>query len=992
MAIRVQTAIGLISLIDGERQHILAEASGYGDNSVVTVKACADMWLGNSVIPRQRGLCGTFFEYAQQTLHQENGGAIVLSDLSKDDRFASHSFVVGAPFWRFYAGVPLMSPDGLMIGILCVFDSKPRPELSLGDRLAMQDVASMVAEHLECSRIKEESIRAKRMLEGLNEFVQSSAASISDVITANDVADKTEGISKDAFDNHVQVSKALEGNREVQKSLMKVAHDEKHVRPKYQPRKSMGEPTERDIYTRAAQILRTASDLDGVMFADISAMERSKHSKLSFNSSSAIDISSWEKFFSKSLVNFVLQRCSQGRLFEYDGTDLDSCTDDELSDTQGSGTAPDTHNSQHQKRGKPTTTMQDIDIAADLSQLITDARAVAIFPLWNPRDSRWTAISVCWTNQESRPLSHRIDLTYFKTFGSSVVSEILQLRQRIEAQEKSSFMNTLSHELLSPLHGILGGVDMLQTTTLSPAQLAMAQSIGICGRTMFDTVNHAINFNKRRTAGGTDEGDWWGSVDIRDPERVRFGSNPAYLDTSGNQTNSLVDIAKITEEAVEAVFVGQCFGGPTFEDQLDGQVTTPMIGNGDNREMGTRLNSNETIGKIEPLKIILEIDRSEDWTCRLPTGAFRRIVMNLFGNALKFTREGYVRILLRMNSSIEPSGNVRRKLTFSVKDTGIGMSKDFISTRLFSPFTQGDEFSSGLGLGLTVVRHAVDSIGGKIDVRSRLDAGTILAVHLDVPSGTDQQTPLSSPASSPGSTPSAAIRVCIVAARSSSLPHGKAAQDGRKQVLQALEDTLVNWFHAEVRIIRKWSHHDADLIICSEPSFELLTAIRKSSHENRTRPRIVFLTSNPSEAAALEKDARLEMNRSDVSVISQPYGPSKLRVLIDACSTALEYFEPQAADRKHSNLRRYSSGLQAVARMRSHSPHPVPTIVTPDGPKERTVLIVDDSSVNRRLLVAFCKRNKLQYIEAANGLEAFQIYQQAASDIDLVLMGEWSIY
>jgi len=70
---------------------------------------------------------------------------LVIPDASKDFRFHNHPSVVGYPNVRFYAGAPLVSPEGYKLGTLCIVDSVPRPEgLSDEQRMTLKDLADMV--------------------------------------------------------------------------------------------------------------------------------------------------------------------------------------------------------------------------------------------------------------------------------------------------------------------------------------------------------------------------------------------------------------------------------------------------------------------------------------------------------------------------------------------------------------------------------------------------------------------------------------------------------------------------------------------------------------------------------------------------------------------------------------------------------------------------------------------------------------------------------
>lgn len=96
----------------------------------------------------------------------------------------------------------------------------------------------------------------------------------------------------------------------------------------------------------------------------------------------------------------------------------------------------------------------------------------------------------------------------------------------------------------------------------------------------------------------------------------------------------------------------------------------------------------------------------------------RQILLNLVGNAIKFTNNGAVSIVV--NSKALPQ-NDQYELTFAVKDTGIGIKRDRVD-KLFQAFTQADSSVSrnygGTGLGLTICKYLIELMGGKIWVES----------------------------------------------------------------------------------------------------------------------------------------------------------------------------------------------------------------------------------------------------------------------------------
>ncbi|MGV7194904.1 response regulator [Xanthomonas axonopodis] len=120
----------------------------------------------------------------------------------------------------------------------------------------------------------------------------------------------------------------------------------------------------------------------------------------------------------------------------------------------------------------------------------------------------------------------------------------------------------------------------------------------------------------------------------------------------------------------------------------------------------------------KPVEMIVEpLPREGRW---LLGDALRinQVLVNLVGNAIKFTEEGEVVLSVRRFPSGDPN---KVKLLFSVRDTGIGISKEKQSL-IFSPFLQADTSTSrrygGSGLGLTISRRLIELMGGELEVES----------------------------------------------------------------------------------------------------------------------------------------------------------------------------------------------------------------------------------------------------------------------------------
>ncbi len=123
------------------------------------------------------------------------------------------------------------------------------------------------------------------------------------------------------------------------------------------------------------------------------------------------------------------------------------------------------------------------------------------------------------------------------------------------------------------------------------------------------------------------------------------------------------------------------------------------------------------------LELIYDIDPSVPQYFRGDSTRLSQILGNLIGNSIKFTEQGEIH--LQINKASECKEFI--ELVFKIRDTGIGMSAAKTQS-LFDPFTQGDGSSSrkfgGTGLGLTLCKHLVELMDGKIDVQSNPGKGS----------------------------------------------------------------------------------------------------------------------------------------------------------------------------------------------------------------------------------------------------------------------------
>jgi signal transduction histidine kinase len=109
---------------------------------------------------------------------------------------------------------------------------------------------------------------------------------------------------------------------------------------------------------------------------------------------------------------------------------------------------------------------------------------------------RWFCGGFIWSNKAIRLLHKDSELSFLRAFGMSIMSEVAKLDTAMADRAKSDLLNSISHELRSPLHGILGSIECLESTDLDPMQHGLVETVDTCGRTLLDTINHLLDFSK----------------------------------------------------------------------------------------------------------------------------------------------------------------------------------------------------------------------------------------------------------------------------------------------------------------------------------------------------------------------------------------------------------------------------------------------------------------------------------------------------------------
>jgi PAS domain S-box-containing protein len=249
----------------------------------------------------------------------------------------------------------------------------------------------------------------------------------------------------------------------------------------------------------------------------------------------------------------------------------------------------------------------------------------------------------------------------------------------------------------------------------------------------------------------------------------------------------------------------------------------------------------------------------------------RQVLLNLLGNAIKFTQSGEVS--LRVEPDTESS--IPTALRFTISDTGIGISGEKLG-QVFERFTQADSSTTrrfgGSGLGLTISKRLVELMGGRIWVESEVGVGSLFAfsVPLEVWAGANR--PAAVPVGTDPELPLPALRILLA----------EDSPDNCIITMAYLEDTPYQVEIAETGAIacEKFSagHYDLVLMDRQMPVMDGLTATRTirawEQANNRPPAPIIALT-----ASALKGDREMCLAAGCTAFLTKPI---KQEVLLQA--------------------------------------------------------------------------------------------------------------
>lgn len=812
--------------------------------------------------------------------------------------------------------------------------------------------------------------------------------------------------------------------------------------------------TDQSTYQRAAEIMCQSLRIDGVAFLDMSIdtfgglvpTTDTTTEESSVNSSSGQDnalvdttkactvlgcaelvkngeqlrahVDQPAKMLTESSLRKILNRNPIGKIWTFGENLLTQDQDGFSTDPESAGSDTSSQTSAtKQRKSSRKTRRNDGEI---LQRAFPGARCIALHGIWDHSRRRWSVAGLYWTFDPLRVLSPESEMHFVTAFSDIVVAETKRLEVIVSDKSKTDFISSVSHELRSPLHGILGSVEILMGEKLEHSTSALIEQIGSCGQSLLEIIDHLLDFSNLKSQKLTK-----GVVKSSKIGRKFLASNADVSDNDLSAMKTGVALDDLTEDAVVSTVYS------FFYDH-------------------------DATDKIQT-SVILDIERSDGaaWLCQLATGGWKRVVINLVTNALKYTPAGYIRVTLRRKA--KPGARRGFDAVLSVTDSGTGMSQEFQKNGLFQDFSQENSLSNGLGLGLHMVSRMVSAMGGTVVVTSdQKGSGTRVSVTVPLENHSNSKTPADARSAPLFKSLAGAIRVGIVMIDQSApltrndrliatswsmaiasieknleflglQPQRCNLEEGNsydlkvvldmdlESCLEALRDdksldtyrdfapmlVICHNSPSAQKMRRAWADDDlsnrvaVDFIAlpCGVKQLARAVTFTRKLYDDMNGPSSdlqnydtpIALESTTSESRAYDvkhqglsaEPSSKEQRSADEKAITEPTTLDSTLPGVDAEVVSPDPTVPEAATLTHLpksrvNMSHDSSDTSSSVQPPSADSSVAPKAPTADGP---ILLLVDDNRINLQLLVAFAKKNKYRYVSALDGkiaLDAFE--------------------
>ncbi|MDR1489711.1 MAG: response regulator [Desulfovibrio sp.] len=483
----------------------------------------------------------------------------------------------------------------------------------------------------------------------------------------------------------------------------------------------------------------------------------------------------------------------------------------------------------------------------------------------------------------------------FKSMAAAIsrdTADLVQARTAADAanRAKSEFLANMSHEIRTPMNAIIGMAYLAMKTGLNERQADYVNKVYVASNTLLGIINDILDFSKIEAG------------------KLNIEKAPFLLDEVFSTTSTLV-AQKADEKGLELIF------------RIAGDVPQGLMGD------STRLG---------------------------------QVLVNIIGNAIKFTDKGEITVSCSLaqpapdTAGLRESGEDTAEILFSIKDTGIGMTREQRS-KLFNPFTQADSSTTrlygGTGLGLTITKRIIQMMGGDIWIDSEPGQGTTVNFTVRL-----AHNPVSGRKSFSASLKG--LRVLVV-------DDNEMARSIISEMLSdfTLEPTaVVSAREAYAELIRADQNRTPFDLVLMDWKMPEISGIEASRHirtmELSTAPPIIMIT------AFGRVDLQEEMREAGlIHILFKPISPSQL------FNSVLEALQP--------------TGRLAVAKATADS---VKSIAGNELFRGLRVLLVEDNIVNQQVTSEILSQEGVLVTIANNGQEAVQMLENDFGNFQIVLM------
>jgi signal transduction histidine kinase/ActR/RegA family two-component response regulator len=1025
-ALKLHCDRAFISLLGTDTQYIIAEATrSISLRQTNRYKTPQDaLFLGVQALHKSYGVCpntvSVFTDATGNTavdtpMVLANTSRYIIRDFRELESYRDRPYVVGFPHMRSYAEVPLRSTNGRVIGSYCVVDNVLRDDFFDEETVfVLSEIAESIMEYLDLAAAQSNHARGERLMQGLHVFTEGKSS----LLTRSDAqlfqqarafADCPPAATTPSSDlssflegPHVEEPNAstargpmwprsFSTTTTTQSSTMSsymanpgssIHSSQTGISSLFDAQSSSG--IDLNPVYRAANIMREALELDGVALLN-SMGKGNDHmfqaSGIKIGSDRPIDLplhpsSVVQKSTSESTQEENLQDSTSAALCRVLGVSS-ACSPSSIAPLvlrQSSlhylataypkgkifhlddyGIFPVNEHPTHllvHGQASESTEGQIGYLPEELQTEFAEAQCIIFKPLWDFTEGTLFAGVFGWTTDPTRFLDTD-DLTCLTAFGHALITEIARLDALHVASAKSAFISSISHELRSPLHGILASAELLNQSLTSDTERELVHMAQQCGTTLLDTLNHLLEYSK------VDAYQSGKNMSRRTAETMNTGSD---RDIGGSHSNTL--LCDLVQDVVESVHFGQAHT-LAFQNR-----THPPVA-----ESSTHVNPSFSGHTYTAVGVSVDIEHRTDWLMPLSVGAWKRLVMNIFANAVKYTEVGHISVKLSLVQQSDQAGHVQNHVCLVVSDSGIGMNQSFMENHLFKPFMQEDAQRPGTGLGMSIVKQIVDGLGGTISTESTQGHGTTFTVSIPVPDASLEQTVADLSAAHVPALPDAlkGKKLCLAFGSQ----HADAAMrtvdsDRLLAIESAVTNIARNWFG--MVITESSLVEESDVCMIDGATFA----------QSSCNPFPVSRSCTPIPTVAIGPILNSQNLLHDSFITPLPY-PITPRLLSKALLTALnrcnhkvEHTEDEAITAPTTDKSSTSSFMQSPAQT-----------PTPDSSRPRPaphLLIVDDNPINVRVLSMSARKLGCTWDVATNGFEAVNIFKATAKPFDLIFM------